>query len=506
MSSAAKVGIFMIGILAILAFFILKIEDIPFGRAARTREITAVFDSAAGLNPKSPVLVAGVDKGKVASIELRNGKAHVTLEMQADVPIYRNARARIANLGLLGEKYIELDPGTPDAAVLTEGTLPGTQTPSIDDVTAQVSAIATDVKAITESLRATVGGPKGEQRLEEIVENVRLITAEMRAMVAANRGNVDATMDNMRVITAELRVELPKLAASIDRVAQSIGGTVTENRADVRELVSNLKSLSGDLRTTSDQLGSITGQVRSGEGTVGKLIYSDEAHQKLTAALGSVESGVTELKNILARANRLSLDLGIKADYYAGLDTRNEDGVEFGGSSRSVVGLRVIPNPERNRFYNIEVSDDPRGKKRKKFITETVTDAATGQSKTTITEQTRYERDFLVSAQAGWLLRDLGLRVGLFDSSGGVGIDYQLRERLRVTGEAFDFGKKRDDNPHLRLFGEYVIRREKPHTPQVFISSGLDNPFNDLSFTVGGGIRWRDEDLKYLLGSIPLGR
>jgi phospholipid/cholesterol/gamma-HCH transport system substrate-binding protein len=98
------------------------------------------------------------------------------------------------------------------------------------------------------------------------------------------------------------------------------------------------------------------------------------------------------------------------------------------------------------------------------------------------------------------------VRVGLFDSTGGVGADYKFNDRLRVTGEAFDFGKKRDDAPHLRMLGEYVFRHEKPHTPMLFITSGIDNPLNDTSFVVGGGIRWRDEDLKYLIGSIPLGK
>ena len=123
-----------------------------------------------------------------------------------------------------------------------------------------------------------------------------------------------------------------------------------------------------------------------------------------------------------------------------------------------------------------------------------------------VTQTTKFDRDFLLSAQAGWVLDDLAVRVGLFDSTGGVGADYRWNDRIRLTGEAFDFGKKRDNNPHLRVLGEYVFRHEKPHTPMLFVTSGVDNPLNDVSFVLGGGIRWRDEDLKYLIGSIPLGK
>ncbi|PYQ28701.1 MAG: hypothetical protein DMF57_17320 [Acidobacteria bacterium] len=506
MSSAAKVGIFMLIILGVLGFFILRIERIHVGGAA-TNTVTAVFDNVAGLDNKSPVRVAGVRKGMVTEIDVRNGKARVTMQIDPDVELHRNATIRVANLGLLGEKYVELNPGTPDQPPLPETqTLMGSAPASIDDVTNQVSAIATDIKAITESLRGVMAGPTGQKRLEDIVDNVREITAQVRDLVAANRENVDATMSNARQITADLRVSIPKLSASIEKVADSMGGAVGENRQDLRQIVDNLRKLSTDLRTTTENLNAITGQVRSGQGTVGKLLYSDEAHQRLTTALTSVEGGVTELKNTLGRLGRMQLNLGIKADYYAGLPTHIEGVENVGGNARSAVTLRLIPNPDRNRFYNVELADDPRGQRRDKVTELTVTNPATGQSTTTITKESRFERGFLVSAQAGWALQPLTVRVGLFDSTGGGALDYRLNNRIRVTGEAFDFGKRRDPNPHVRLYGEYVFRQEKPNTPLLFISSGVDNVLNNTAFTFGGGIRWRDDDLKYLLGSVPVGR
>lgn len=511
MTSAAKVGVVMLIALAVLGYFVLRIEDISLSRSKTTREVKAVFEDVAGLDDESAVRIAGVRKGHVTDIKvLPDGRAEVTLSVDDDVPLHANAQAKVANLGLLGEKYIELDPGTADKPVLATGgtvTLPGTQPATFDDVTDQVAAIAEDVKAITTSLRAVMGGPAGQQRLDDIVANVHGITADVRLLIEANRANVDATLVNTRELTAHLRTEIPRLAATLDRVANQIGGTVGENRPDVREVVQNLRGLSADLRVTADNLNDITGKVKSGEGTVGKLFYSDEAHDKLTGALSSVESGVKSLQETLGRANRIQMDLGIKADYYAGLSQQEVDGVKTTeGNSRSAVSLRLVPNPERNRFYNIELADDPRGRKREKTQVETRTNPATGESTTIVTETTKYDRDFLLSAQAGWVLDDLQLRVGLFDSTGGVGADYRFNERMRVTGEAFDFGKKRDDNPHLRLLGEYIFRNEKPNSPQLFVTSGVDNALNDTAFVFGGGIRWRDEDLKYLIGSIPLGK
>lgn len=500
----------MLIILAILGYFILKIEDLQFGRGKEQRIVTVDFDNVAGLDEKSAVRIAGVRKGKVDKIEvLPNGKARVTMKIDDDVPLHANSVAKVANLGLLGEKYIELDPGTPTAPILQGNELklsqPGTENASIDQVTNQISAIATDVKAITESLRNVMAGPAGQQRLNDIVENVRIVTAQMRELIAANRSNVDATMANARLISEQLKNEIPRLANSIDKVAGEIGSTVGENRQDVREVVENLKGLSRDLKTTTDNLNAITGQVKSGEGTVGKLIYSDEAHEKLTAALTSVESGVNELRNTLGRASRMQLDLGMGANYYAGLD-HDDVTNQISGNTRSEVMIKLTPDPEKNRYYNIVLADDPNGKRTDKVFEDIVTDPVTGATSTVINHHIKYERDFLLGAQAGWTLNQFGVRLGVIDTTGGFGVDYRFNNRIKVSGEAFDFGKKRDPNPHFRMQGEYVFRRETPRTPAMFVTAGVDNPLNNTAFTFGGGIRWRDDDLKYLLSSIPVGK
>ncbi len=510
MSSAAKVGVFMLIVLAILGYFILKVEDIQLGHGTGARKVTAIFDSVAGLDNKSAVRVAGVRVGKVSNIKLRpDGKAEVTLDVDPDVVFHAGALAHVANLGLLGEKYIELDPGPSNGPAVPQEqsvTLHGSQPASMDDITNQVSAIANDVKAITASLRGVMTGPTGQPRLEDIVENVRTITTQVRDLISANRTNVDATVANARVISDSLRIEIPRLATSIDHMATQLNGTVGENRDDVRNIVENLRTLSADLKTTSDNLNAVTTQIRSGEGTVGKLLYSNEAHDRLNAALGSVENGVNELRSTLGRATRMQLDLGLSGDYYANLPAQQNGGTRL-GNSRSGVSLRLNPNPEHNRFYNVELADTPFGKRIDKTIEETVTNPSTGQTQTTITQQTRFDRSFLISAQAGWTLSPFAVRLGLIDSTGGAGVDYVYNNRIRVTGEAFDFGHRNgDSNPHLRIYGEYVFRQEKPTMPMIFLRSGVDNVLNHTAFTLGGGIRWRDDDLKYLLGSIPIGK
>ena len=54
------------------------------------------------------------------------------------------------------------------------------------------------------------------------------------------------------------------------------------------------------------------------------------------------------------------------------------------------------------------------------------------------------------------------------------------------------------------MFGNWTLARERENFPTLFLTTGVDNVLNDSAFTVGGGIRWTDDDLKYLFGSVPL--
>jgi len=217
---------------------------VKLGGASSTKTIDVVFPSAAGLDEKSPVRVAGVRVGKVKEIRLSGTNAIATLEIDAEIELHEGAKAYVANLGLLGEKYVELYPGAPGTPLLASKTRPilGATMPTIDDVTSQVSQIAEDVKAVSSSMRNALGGPEGEQRMQEIVENIRDITARMKILLAANEGNVNASADNIRQITADLRVEIPRIADSLDRFASTISDTVPGNPQDCRPPAANPRS------------------------------------------------------------------------------------------------------------------------------------------------------------------------------------------------------------------------------------------------------------------------
>lgn len=107
-----SVGIFiLIGIAAILYLAIQIGSSRLLGSDARV--IDARFTNVGGLNEGSNVMIAGVKVGVVGEITLdtENIVAIVQLKLHTDLSIYDDAIASIKTSGLIGDKYIALDPG-----------------------------------------------------------------------------------------------------------------------------------------------------------------------------------------------------------------------------------------------------------------------------------------------------------------------------------------------------------------------------------------------------------
>ena len=111
-------------------------------------EIFVSFPSAAGIDKDATVAIAGVEVGRVKSITLMDNKARLTLEISRGVKIGEDFSAVMKTSGLLGEKYVELVPGSPDAKLLGDGgelTSVGAYT-DMDRLISVLEEVATDVK------------------------------------------------------------------------------------------------------------------------------------------------------------------------------------------------------------------------------------------------------------------------------------------------------------------------------------------------------------------------
>jgi phospholipid/cholesterol/gamma-HCH transport system substrate-binding protein len=477
MSTTAKIGAFFLVVLIATGILILRIEDIGVGKKARTRAVEVHFADVAGLDDKSAARIAGVRVGKVDGIRLLpDGTAIVRIALEGDVELRQGAAGQIRAMGLLGDKYVDLYPGPPSGAKLADGArIEGSVPTSLDELTKLAGDIGKDVKELTSSLRGSIGGREGEEKLNRIVDNIGRLAESLAQMVEANRFNVDASLRNVREFTAGLNATLARLDRILD-----------ENRGSLKGTMANTDELSAKLKTTADNLNSITKKIDEGQGTVGKLINDPETAQNLNDTLKAVKSGVDQLNTTLTQVNKIELQFGFRGEYA----TRS-------GSGNGYFTLDIMPHD--NRFYRLELIAPAGGRRYDESQTVTILNPDGTQTTTQYTTTT-YKDQLAISAQMGFREHNTILRAGLIESRGGVGIDQILWEdKLRLTGEIWDFNRS-GFRPNLKMYGRWVPRKN------FFVTAGVGDLLNpsERSLLLGAGFSWTDERVKSLLGTVTV--
>lgn len=117
------VGVFIAAGMAALFMLAMKVSNLSAATETGGYEIKAKFQNISGLKERAAVMVAGVKVGRVTEIgfDPQTFEAVVTLHIGDDYKILpSDTSASILTSGLLGEKYVGLEPGG-DEAVLKEG-------------------------------------------------------------------------------------------------------------------------------------------------------------------------------------------------------------------------------------------------------------------------------------------------------------------------------------------------------------------------------------------------
>jgi phospholipid/cholesterol/gamma-HCH transport system substrate-binding protein len=485
MAQTIKVGLFATLCLAILAVLIWKVEDInPFKKGGH--RIYAVFPSVAGLDDKSAVRMAGVRVGRVDGITLAaDGRsAKLALQLEQPVSLTVGSVARIANLGLLGDKYVELVPGPPDAALLPpDAVLKGTAPVSFDDAMAKLDSIGSSIEKVTSSF----GGGNLGGNIGNLVQDLQLTSAEIRALVAENRANLASTVRNFDTISATLARELPLISAQTQRALDQIAAVIAENRGDLQASMGNVKEITGNLQTSVDNLNKITGEIASGHGTVGKLVNSEEAYNSAVSTLDSIKSGVESLSGTIGAIQRFKMDL----DLQGYLLQRNPNTFS---NSHSMFDVVIDPQ-DNQRLYKVGVDTTPEGTERTR-IDHVLYTSPTGQQYTATVNDVITEDRLQFNALLGFHTdSDLRFWGGIIESSGGVQVEYPFLRRYWLSFEAFDFNRPNNERAHLRLTAKWQFH------PNLYLLGGYDDPLEQRAFFIGAGIRWKDDNLKYLLGA-----
>ncbi len=440
--------------------------------------LSAVFDSVSGLDERSQIRIAGVEVGQVESVSLDGDAARVSMRIQPSVRIKKGGYAVIRSSGLLGDRYVEIVPGA-DAAFLGDGDiLPShREAPDMENIMDRFSGIADDVKAVTAALREIFVGREGNDAIKEILWNAQKFTKGIYDFVKDNRDSLGRSVYNFETFSESLSDQgnalfqnLNSLIRKVERGEGTLGKLITDESA-----YEKLNSSLDDLAQTLKGLREVTKKVERGEGTIGKLFSDEKVYENLSTALEGLGSAI-------GRVERFKMYIGLRNEYQL-----------QGDENKGYFTLRL--QPRIDKYYLMEVIDDPRGR-----VTEETEVKTTNGVASTITSL-KTQRGLKISAQFGRQMDDLGLRLGLVESSFGIGADYIFPdENFSVSLDVWDFNS---DDPmskraHLKLTTAYTLLEH------IRLEVGYDQILNRSldTYFLGAGLTFEDDDFKYLLSGI----
>ncbi len=437
-----KVGALVLGVLGLIAMMSFKVAEGP-GVFGRKKQYHFVVDNAGGLVKNSAVKMAGIQVGVIEDIVLENGRAKVKIALDPDAPITTSTRIELKAQGILGDKHVEITPGNPLDQRLESGqSIPmGEGANGLDDVMNEVNRLARSMNDLMDTLNKAAKTGDPESPVGRIILNLEKVSTDLADIVGDNKGKISDILYRLNKLTQNMNEHFDE------------------------EAFSNIKHA---LRNVEQ----ITDKINRGEGTLGRLINDEETVEELNNAIANVNK-------FLGGVDKLETSIDFHSEYLSGVDL-----------TKSFLGVRVQPGLDR--YYEIQVIDDPRGVKRSVRSESTINGGAT----TVYEDTTTYKNKIKLTALFAKNFYDLTLKGGLIESSGGFGFDYYfLNRKLRFSAEFFEL-----DDLYVRTFLRYDFIKG------LYLIGGGDNLFRsddqDPSLFFGAGIFITNDDLKSLASRI----
>ncbi len=123
---------FSVGIFVIIGVCCLGYLSFTLGNFSISRDrydVSAIFSTVAGLKTKAQIMLAGVNIGEVKNVKLKDDQAEVVMSINKNVKVEEDAIASIKTMGIIGEKYVSISPGSSDTYLQNGGVIRQTEPP-----------------------------------------------------------------------------------------------------------------------------------------------------------------------------------------------------------------------------------------------------------------------------------------------------------------------------------------------------------------------------------------
>ena len=284
-----KVGSLILLAIVVMFVAMMKLNQ-AVGLLTKRYELVALLNNASGLRVGGSVTVAGQLAGTVRKIDflpvdadtMHNLRVVFEIDERLKAQVRKDSQAKLKTLGLLGDKILDINPGTPQFDELEEGdTISVAPTLDYEQVIAQAAGAVDDMVRLTNDLSAITGGiVRGEGTLGQLVVNPSLYnqlettlagTNKLLTRLQAPNGTFARILDDPALYN-----NLTGMIASVDTLVAK----VSSDRGTVGKLLSDT-TMYNKLVGITTSADSMLKMLSSGQGTAGKLMADQALYDQI---------------------------------------------------------------------------------------------------------------------------------------------------------------------------------------------------------------------------------
>ncbi|HEU4628333.1 MAG TPA: MlaD family protein [Gemmatimonadaceae bacterium] len=268
----------LVGLLLIVAVAVGVLGTIWLVRGGLSQgyPLYARFPWGAGLKQGQPVLLAGVNVGYVAEVELDpNGTIVATMAIDDEYGIPIGSTATVVPVGIFGDQAIALTPPRASAQYIAHGdTLTvGPSAPSMGELLARGDSVARNVQALTAEFERQLVTEGGLRDLRNAMASTNALIARLGQIAAEQSRQLTLTQTTLRRSVAALD------STAIDSTLQNLRATSA-----------NMAALTGSLQQTTTQLNGVLASLEGTDGTAGKLLHDPALYDNLQRLVARIDS------------------------------------------------------------------------------------------------------------------------------------------------------------------------------------------------------------------------
>ena len=299
-SNEARIGI---GVILASIIFIVGIVYLR-GIDLRSKQysLRVSYRNVQGLKEGDVVTVAGLSIGRVESMALAGRSIRVNLSIQAKVRLSRDSKAILKSETIMGGKFIEIVPGADSLNLANGDSLGGLYEADLSELTATLSPITSNVLGILENVNTTFDAPT-RKRIQMIVSDIGRSSSRLERVISDGGKTADVAFADVSAFSRDLS----RFARTLDSIAITQRGPIDTGVTSLSRVAQNLDRVSAKLDYTAESLNEILGTVRSGRGTLGKLVHDDQLYDELDSLSMNLNLLVKDLRENPQRYVRVSV-------------------------------------------------------------------------------------------------------------------------------------------------------------------------------------------------------